>query len=131
MSQISVPVSFGELLDKITILEIKQCHMTDEAKLANVNHEYQVLTETWDEAVEESGTVTSTRAKLKAVNQKLWDIEDQIRIKESRQEFDDEFIELARSVYYTNDDRARLKKELNIELGSDLVEEKSYESYES
>lgn len=130
MSQISVPVSFGELLDKMTILEIKQNHMTDADKLANVRHEYEVLNAIWKQHVEENSKVTTTRAELKAVNQALWDIEDDIRVKESRREFDEEFIRLARAVYYTNDDRARLKKELNMALGSDIVEEKSYQSYE-
>ncbi len=130
MSQISVPVSFGELLDKMTILEIKQDHMTDADKLANVRHEYEVLDALWQQHAEESSEVTTKRAELKVVNQSLWDIEDDIRVKESRREFDEEFIKLARAVYYTNDDRARLKKELNTALGSDIVEEKSYQFYE-
>ena len=120
MEQIQVPISPGELLDKITILEIK---------LENVRHELTLLLETWSRAVTSDATVERIRDQLKRINESLWVIEDDIRDKERLREFDDRFIELARSVYFTNDERARLKKELNTHLGSAIVEEKSYQDY--
>ena len=129
MSQILVPVSFGELIDKITILEIKSERMTDAAKLANVRHELETLNRVWGEAAESQADIHDLRAQLKAVNEKLWDIEDRIRIKESQGEFDQAFVELARSVYFRNDERAHHKRAINARLGSDLVEEKSYADY--
>ena len=127
MSLIAAPVSFGELIDKITILEIKSERISDEGKLVNVRHELEILEQTWRDAG--NADVTDPRARLKAVNEELWEIEDDIRIKESKREFDDRFIELARAVYVTNDKRANIKKEINLALGSELVEEKSYEDY--
>ena len=129
MSLILVPVSFGELLDKVAILEIKSERMTDPAKLANVNRELSELHSTWDRAPQASIDITDLRAQLKAVNERLWVIEDDIRIKESKQEFDAEFIRLARAVYFENDERARLKRDINLKLGSALIEEKSYQDY--
>lgn len=127
MSLIAAPVSFGELIDKITILEIKSERISDESKLVNVRHELEILEQTWRDAG--NADVSDPRARLKAVNEELWEIEDDIRIKESKREFDEKFIELARAVYVTNDKRANIKKEINLALGSELVEEKSYEDY--
>lgn len=131
MSEILVPVSFGELLDKIAILQIKSERMSDEAKLANVRNELTALEKTWMAHPAAGHDIVRLRADLKAVNERLWVIEDDIRIKEKRQEFDAEFIRLARSVYVENDERARVKKQINIALGSTYVEEKSYQDYGS
>ena len=129
MSEILVPVSFGELLDKIAILQIKSERMSDAAKLANVRRELELLDAMWRRAPESRIEATDLWARLKAVNERLWVIEDDIRVKEKRQEFDAEFVRLARAVYVENDERARVKRELNLRLGSALVEEKSYEDY--
>ncbi|MBB5876767.1 MULTISPECIES: DUF6165 family protein [Xanthomonas] len=129
MSEILVPVSFGELLDKIAILQIKSERIGDAEKLANVRAELSALEKTWMAHPAAGGDVARLRAELKAVNERLWVIEDEIRIKEKAQAFDEEFIKLARSVYYENDERARLKKEINLALGSSYVEEKSYQDY--
>lgn len=129
MDQIVVPVSPGEVLDKITILEIKSERMSDEAKLRNVRLELQLLNRTWAERVQADATVERIHAELKSINEALWEIEDDIRDKERLGEFDERFIELARSVYFTNDRRAAAKKELNLHLGSEIVEEKSYQDY--
>ena len=130
MSQINVPISPGELIDKITILEIKTERIDDQQKLFNVKTELALLEKVWEQS-DYAGTemVSEKRSELKSINEKLWVIEDGLRLKESRAEFDSEFIELARSVYFTNDHRARVKKEINIGVGSDLVEEKSYQDY--
>jgi hypothetical protein len=129
MSLIEVPVSFGELLDKMSILEIKSERMSDPAKLVNVRKELDALNETWGKSVQSKIDIADLLTALKAVNERLWVIEDDIRIKESRQEFDAEFIRLARAVYFENDERARLKRDINFKLGSALVEEKSYQDY--
>ncbi|QDI04367.1 hypothetical protein E4A48_12280 [Xanthomonas cerealis pv. cerealis] len=129
MSEILVPVSFGELLDKIAILQIKSERIGDASKLANVRAELSALERTWMAHPAASGDVARLRLDLKAVNERLWVIEDEIRIKEKAQAFDEEFIKLARSVYYENDERARIKKEINLALGSSYVEEKSYQDY--
>ena len=129
MSEIQVPVSFGELLDKIAILQIKSERMSDEAKLVNVRNELSALELTWMAHPAAGHNIVELRAQLKAVNERLWVIEDDIRIKEKAQEFDAEFIKLARSVYCENDDRARIKKDINLALGSSYVEEKSYQDY--
>jgi hypothetical protein len=129
MSEILVPVSFGELLDKIAILQIKSERMGDATKLANVRAELSALEKTWMAHPAASGDVARLRLELKAVNERLWVIEDEIRLKEQAQAFDEEFIKLARSVYYENDERARIKKEINLALGSSYVEEKSYQDY--
>ena len=129
MSEILVPVSFGELLDKIAILQIKSERMTDPAKLANVRNELSALENTWMQHPAAGGDIVKLRAELKAVNERLWVIEDDIRIKEKAQSFDDGFVQLARSVYFENDTRARIKKDINLALGSAYVEEKSYEDY--
>ncbi|MBN8482232.1 MAG: hypothetical protein J0L88_11650 [Xanthomonadales bacterium] len=129
MSQIAVPVSYGELIDKITILEIKAARIGDAAKLANVRTELDLLNRTWAAAAASVTDIAASRAKLKDVNETLWDIEDRIRVKEKAKAFDAEFIELARAVYFRNDERAQFKREINDALGSSLVEEKSYENY--
>lgn len=129
MSLIQTPVSYGELIDKITILEIKSRRIADEAKLANVRNELNLLTATWQNDSASQTDIGSERAQLLAVNELLWDIEDKIRLKERAQEFDREFIELARAVYFRNDERAAFKRQINLKLGSQLVEEKSYQDY--
>ena len=129
MSEIQVPVSFGELLDKIAILQIKSERMSDAAKLANVRNELTALDATWAAHPASQQDITALRADLKTVNERLWVIEDDIRLKEKAQAFDDEFIQLARSVYFENDTRAKIKKDINLALGSAYVEEKSYEDY--
>ena len=129
MSEILVPVSFGELLDKIAILQIKSERMTDVAKLANVRNELEALERTWAAHPASAQDISDMRAELKEVNERLWVIEDDIRLKEKAQAFDAGFIALARSVYFQNDIRARVKKDINLALGSAYVEEKSYQDY--
>ena len=129
MENILVPVSPGEVLDKITILEIKSERMSDEEKLRNVRTELSLLNATWNEQISSDDTVLHLHAELKRINEALWEIEDDIRDKEKVREFDQRFIDLARSVYVTNDKRAAAKKELNLHLGSQIVEEKSYQDY--
>ena len=129
MSEILVPVSPGEVLDKITILRIKGARMIDAAKLANVRRELEVLERTWRESPYGRKDVAADEAALQAVNERLWDIEDRIRDKEKARAFDAGFIELARSVYIENDERAAIKKRINVALGSTIVEEKSYAQY--
>ena len=129
MDIIQVPVSPGEVLDKITILEIKSERIEDADKVANVKRELELLSASWLEAVEQDDSVRRIHAELKTINEALWEIEDDIRDKERAREFDQVFIDLARSVYVTNDQRANAKKELNIYLGSEIVEEKSYQDY--
>jgi len=129
MDIIQVPVSPGEVLDKITILEIKSDRISDQEKVANVRRELELLDATWRQSVEQDATVNRIHDELKTINEALWEIEDDIRDKERAREFDERFIELARSVYVTNDQRANAKKELNVYLGSEIVEEKSYQDY--
>jgi hypothetical protein len=120
------PVSWGELLDKITILQIKAERLTDAAKRANVVTELTLLSEIAGKAL---GDVAALVAELKKINEALWEIEDQIRDKEAAAAFDAEFIALARSVYVTNDRRAEVKRDINRALNSTLIEEKSYKPY--
>jgi hypothetical protein len=129
MAELLVPISPGELIDKITILEIKSQRMTDAAKLHNVRTELSLLTETWKASAYSATDISAEWAGLRDVNGKLWDIEDRIRDQERDARFDAEFIELARAVYVTNDERAAIKKRINTRLGSLLVEEKSYADY--
>jgi uncharacterized protein YukE len=124
-----VPVSPGEVLDKITILEIKSERIKDESKLANVRHELALLQKTWDDSVKADDVIRGLHDQLKEINEALWEIEDDIRDEERSKTFSSRFIELARNVYFTNDRRSRVKKELNLYLGSDIVEEKSYQAY--
>jgi Family of unknown function (DUF6165) len=129
MQDILVPISPGELLDKITILRIKSARMTDAAKLANVRLELTMLEQTWRDSTRGAADVTAEERALQAVNERLWTIEDDIRDKERAQAFDAKFIELARAVYLENDERAAIKKRVNVKLGSRIVEEKSYKPY--
>tara|TARA_E500000331_G_C17094503_1_gene642559 strand:- start:69 stop:449 length:381 start_codon:yes stop_codon:yes gene_type:complete len=125
MNTILAPISIGELIDKITILEIKEQHMTGE-KLENVKKELNFLS-----LITQKNSIDMNNPnveKLRLINKELWNIEDQIRQKELQQSFGKEFVELARSVYIKNDIRSILKKTINIENGSELIEEKSYES---
>ena len=129
-----IEVSNGEIIDKYTILEIKLSQIKDEGKLKNIQHEYDVLTP--DVQAIYAGCKDESHLKklhndLLTVNKKLWDIEDDIRECERAKDFGKTFIDLARAVYYTNDDRSDVKKEINVFTGSDLVEEKSYEDYKS
>ena len=126
---LQVQTSPGEFLDKLTILEIKSERIQDPAKLANVRRELDLLRALWRESPLSARDVSAVVERLKQVNEALWEIEDRIREKEAARAFDGEFIELARSVYITNDRRASLKRELNLALGSDLIEEKSYKTY--
>ncbi|MEE8351834.1 MAG: DUF6165 family protein [Rhodospirillales bacterium] len=126
---LSIEISPGELIDKITILEIKLDRMSDAAKLANVKAEWDLLTASRDAAIPASDELQRLSQSLKEVNVGLWVIEDYIRQCEREKDFGKKFIELARSVYINNDDRARLKREINELLGSRLVEEKSYAVY--
>ena len=131
MSLITTPISHGELIDKITILEIKSERIRDAGKLANVRNELEMLNAIWAADPISAVDIAGERARLKHVNESLWDIEDHIRLKEKAQAFDAQFIELARAVYFQNDDRAAVKREINVKLGSQLVEEKSYENYKA
>ena len=130
MPELLVPISPGELIDKITILEIKSARMTDAAKLHNVRTELALLNETWQaSAFSRQADIGAEWQQLRDVNAQLWDIEDEIRDKERAGEFDARFVELARAVYVTNDERAAAKRRINTKLGSALVEEKSYRDY--
>jgi len=129
MAELLVPISPGELIDKITILEIKSARMTDAAKLHNVRTELTALNETWRASAYSAVDISAEWTGLRDVNGQLWDIEDRIRDKERESLFDAEFIELARAVYVTNDERAAIKRRINTKLGSSLVEEKSYKEY--
>jgi Family of unknown function (DUF6165) len=128
MKSPAVPASWGELIDKITILEIKSGRLKNPAALENVNKELKCLAP-YGEAALHSAEILVLKKRLSQVNEALWEIEDKIRAKEARQEFDAEFIDLARSVYKQNDERAAIKQQINTALASDLVEEKSYHPY--
>jgi hypothetical protein len=128
-AEIKVPISPGELIDKITILEIKSARMTDTAKLANVRTELALLQATWRESAFAKQDIEAEWNALRDINAKLWVIEDDIRDKERHSTFDQQFIELARAVYVTNDERAAVKRSINTKLGSTIVEEKSYAKY--
>ena len=127
--QLQVPVSVGEVLDKITILQIKLAHISDAAKRFNIQNELDALLPLVAGDAFTTDQMQALIAELKSVNEALWDIEDDIREKEAAESFDAEFIRLARAVYITNDKRAEIKKQINLATGSALVEEKSYESY--
>jgi len=129
---IEAPISLGELIDKITILEIKVVNISDAGKLKNVTHELNVLNTKIDTLLDTQGKAKLAPLKqaLKDVNQELWIIEDDIRDCEYVKDFSDKFIQLARAVYVTNDKRAAVKKEINLAFGSELIEEKSYKDYQ-
>lgn len=129
MKQILIPISPGELLDKITILEIKSERIDSAEKKANVDKELGMLNQVWNDAVTEDDALVKMRSELKSINENLWEIEDDIRDEERDKRFGERFIELARSVYVTNDQRADAKKRINLHLKSDIVEEKSYQDY--
>jgi hypothetical protein len=129
MNEILIPISPGELLDKITILQIKSERIADPAKVANVRTELEMLNAVWREAVAEDAEITALTAELKTINEALWEIEDDIRDEERNRRFGERFIELARAVYVTNDERANAKKKVNLHLNSSIVEEKSYQDY--
>ena len=124
-----VPVSWGDLIDKVTILEIKRERIADADALANVRHELALLRTILATLMERSVELMDLKAELKLTNEKLWEIEDCIRQKEAAKEFDAGFIELARAVYKTNDLRSALKRTINARLGSEIREEKSYTPY--
>ena len=128
-TEIRVPVSPGELIDKITILEIKSERMTDAKKVANVRTELSMLLNTWQASPFAAVDIGGEWAALRDINGKLWVVEDDIRDKERDKQFDARFIELARSVYVINDERAAVKRKINEKLGSKIVEEKSYKDY--
>lgn len=121
-----IEVSIGEIVDKLSILQIKTGIIKDEKKLSNVKKEYDYL---YDIVFKEMKIEQSDFFDMVSINQKLWKIEDDIRDKERDKTFDDEFVELARSVYFTNDERADVKKKINLKYGSLFVEEKSYSDY--
>jgi len=126
---IEVEVSFGEFLDKIKILEIKRERIKDADKLININKELELLRTTWENNPKSKIDISVELKNLKSINEKLWVIEDDIRDKERNKKFDQSFTELARSVYFSNDERARIKRIINEKLGSNLIEEKSYTDY--
>lgn len=126
---VEIEVSYGELVDKVTILEIKFERIKDAAKLQNIQRELAILMQAWINSGVDIEAVADERQALKAINEKLWDIEDEIRRKEAAKSFDPEFIEIARSVYRTNDERSVVKRAINDRFGSNLVEEKSYQPY--
>ena len=127
---IKVEISPGELIDKKTILEIKIEKISDPDKLNNIKNEYRLIQQTYEQCIPASHELRRLISKLKAVNEKLWMIEDDIRDCERRKDFDKKFIELARSVYKNNDTRARLKREINMILDSKILEVKSYRKYD-
>ncbi len=126
---IKTEISIGELLDKLTILQIKQARIKDTVKLININKELNTLLDLWKHSAYFAADIEMELNGLRSVNEQLWDIEADIREKEARGEFDDEFIQLARSVYITNDQRAIIKKVINEKFNSGLIEEKSYKDY--
>ena len=126
---IKVELSVGELLDKISILQIKTERIEDQSKLENINKELDALMSLWKDSIYSNSNLEAEINDLKAINEELWDIEDKIRDKERNQVFDKGFIELARAVYITNDKRADVKRIINSKTGSELIEEKSYSDY--
>lgn len=126
---VSTEVAVGELVDKITILRIKAKRITDPAKLKNIHAELQSLENTLNLNVPCTQELEALTAELQKVNESLWDIEDEIRDEERHQRFGDKFIQLARSVYFTNDKRCEIKREINMAVGSRFIEEKSYSDY--
>lgn len=126
---INIEISIGEFWDKITILQIKADRIKDKDKLINITKELNQLVDHWEKSSHNEIEIDAELKTLRHINEQLWDIEDNIRDKELAQEFDDVFVELARSVYFINDKRAEVKKEINKKMGSSLVEEKSYKKY--
>lgn len=128
-STISVEISPGELLDKISILEIKLERIEDPQKLKNIQVEFDTLTQSRNNAIVNSNEIMELYDKLKSINEELWEIEDDIRDCERAKDFGETFVKLARAVYFTNDKRSDVKREINESLGSGLIEEKSYAAY--
>jgi hypothetical protein len=128
-SSVSVEISPGELIDKITILEIKLERIDNAEKLVNVRHEFEVLAAARDDAIEPTPKLERLSAELKQANERLWQVEDDIRDCERAKDFGDTFVALARAVYVHNDERSQLKRQINELLGSSLIEEKSYAAY--
>lgn len=126
---VNVEISIGEFFDKITILEIKKERINNADKLVNINNELDGLNKLLAGLPFSREDVAQEVSELRRINEALWEIEDDIREKESKKAFDEKFIELARSVYITNDKRSDVKRDINMKLGSDFVEEKSYEEY--
>jgi hypothetical protein len=129
MNSPQIPISWGELFDKITILQIKLENITSKNALENVEQELKKLQSIFSQYCPKTIETTQLEGDLRQINQQLWGIEDKIRDKERNNSFDDEFIQLARSVYITNDERSRIKRKINDMFGSELVEEKSYAEY--
>ena len=127
--KINIPVSAGELIDKLTILELKRQWSYDEEKLKHILHETSYLDKLYEENIKETDEIIQYRSNLYEINRYIWMIEDKIRKKENRKEFDEEFIQLARDVYITNDKRFEVKNKINNILNSEIKEVKSYESY--
>ena len=126
---IKIDVPVGEFLDKLAILEIKIERLTDPQKRANVERELEMMRTVWQQSSYSNLSLDADRSALTAINARLWDIEDRIRGKENNKTFDADFIELARAVYFCNDERAAIKRRLNAASGSELIEEKSYANY--
>ena len=127
--RIEIPVSFGELIDKLTILEIKKSKITDNEKLKNIQLEFELLNKKYQTKLKDAKELQVFYNALLEVNHKLWKIEDKIRILENNKEFNEEFIDLARSVYKLNDERFAIKNEINKTFNSEIQEQKEYENY--
>ena len=126
---IKIQISPGELIDKFTILDIKLNRIKEKEKTQNIRKEHKILKRQIEKNLPKSKRLSALISKLKIINKALWDIEDQIRVCERKQDFEKKFIKLARSVYQKNDLRSSYKREINKLLGSEIIEEKSYESY--
>lgn len=129
MNVILIPVAPGELIDKITILKIKSERMSDAEKLANVRRELEMLRDVQRRHIADDERIADMQARLEEVNGRIWDLEDVIRDCERNKDFGEVFLDTARKIYRTNDERAAIKKEINIHFGSQIVEEKSYAEY--
>ena len=126
---IKIPVSSGELIDKISILKIKRKKIINKSKLRNINKELSLLNKIYKNNFKKNKKILLYEKKLIKINKKLWDVEDKIRLLESKKNFNQKFIDLARAVYINNDQRSEIKKKINELTGSPLIEEKSYKSY--
>ena len=128
---VEIPVSVGELIDKITILEIKNKKITDSYKLSNIKYELKLLNSFVRKNKLNTKLIRDLKAKLLSVNSKLWIVEDKLRTHEHKNKFDKDFISLARKVYFLNDKRSVIKKDINVSVGSMIIEEKSYKDYKN
>ena len=129
VASIDTPIAVGELIDKITILEIKVARFADAAKIANAQTELTLLCARRDAALTKDAAISALSERLKSVNERIWDLEDLIRECERKKDFGEAFVTVARSIYRTNDERAAIKREINSALGSTIIEEKSYADY--